>query len=70
MLRFFKKRSVCLRLINTLVHYRKEKKMRVAINGFGRIGRLSFRAMFEKEGIEIIAINATMESKMIAHLLK
>ena len=57
-------------MINTLVHYRKEKKMRVAINGFGRIGRLSFRAMFEKEGIEIIAINATMESKMIAHLLK
>lgn len=44
--------------------------MRVAINGFGRIGRLSFRLMFEKDDIDIVAINARWESKMIAHLLK
>lgn len=44
--------------------------MRVAINGFGRIGRLAFRQMFDKAGIEIVAINDLTNPKMLAHLLK
>lgn len=48
-----------------------EKKVRVAINGFGRIGRLVFRTMFGKEGFEIVAINnRTFDPAMLAHLLK
>ncbi|QIV95672.1 glyceraldehyde-3-phosphate dehydrogenase (NAD+) [Allofrancisella inopinata] len=44
--------------------------MKVAINGFGRIGRLAFRQMFGKDGIEIVAINDLTNPKMLAHLLK
>ncbi|AIT10082.1 glyceraldehyde-3-phosphate dehydrogenase [Candidatus Francisella endociliophora] len=44
--------------------------MRVAINGFGRIGRLAFRQMFDKDGFEIVAINDLTNPKMLAHLLK
>ncbi|QIV94890.1 type I glyceraldehyde-3-phosphate dehydrogenase [Allofrancisella frigidaquae] len=44
--------------------------MKVAINGFGRIGRLAFRQMFDKDGIEIVAINDLTNPKMLAHLLK
>ena len=43
---------------------------RVAINGFGRIGRLAFRQMFEAEGYEVVAINGLTSPKMLAHLLK
>jgi len=43
---------------------------RVAINGFGRIGRLAFRQMFGAEGYEIVAINDLTSPKMLAHLLK
>ena len=42
----------------------------VAINGFGRIGRLAFRQMFEAEGYEVVAINDLTSPKMLAHLLK
>ena len=42
----------------------------VAINGFGRIGRLAFRQMFGAEGFEIVAINDLTSPKMLAHLLK
>ena len=42
----------------------------VAINGFGRIGRLVFRAAVEKGGIEIKAINDLTDAKTLAHLLK
>ena len=42
----------------------------VAINGFGRIGRLAFRQMFEAEGYEVVAINDLTNPKMLAHLLK
>uniref|UniRef100_UPI001EE31A8F glyceraldehyde 3-phosphate dehydrogenase NAD-binding domain-containing protein n=1 Tax=Francisella tularensis TaxID=263 RepID=UPI001EE31A8F len=45
-------------------------KMRVAINGFGRIGRLAFRQMFGKDNIEIVAINDLTNPEMLAHLLK
>ena len=44
--------------------------IKVAINGFGRIGRLAFRQMFGAEGYEIAAINDLTSSKMLAHLLK
>ena len=44
--------------------------VRVAINGFGRIGRLAFRQMFGAEGYEIVAINDLTSPKMLAHLLK
>ena len=43
---------------------------KVAINGFGRIGRFAFRQMFEAEGYEVIAINDLTSPKMLAHLLK
>lgn len=44
--------------------------VRVAINGFGRIGRLAFRQMFGAEGYEIVAINDLTSPKMLAYLLK
>lgn len=44
--------------------------VRVAINGFGRIGRLAFRQMFQAPGYEIVAINDLTDAKMLAHLLK
>ena len=44
--------------------------VRVAINGFGRIGRLAFRQMFGAEGHEVVAINDLTSPKMLAHLLK
>lgn len=46
------------------------KNVRVAINGFGRIGRLAFRQMFDAAGYEIVAINDLTDAKMLAHLLK
>ena len=44
--------------------------VKVAINGFGRIGRLAFRQMFGAEGFEIVAINDLTSPTMLAHLLK
>ena len=44
--------------------------IKIAINGFGRIGRLAFRQMFEAEGYEVVAINDLTSPKMLAHLLK
>ena len=46
------------------------KNVRVAINGFGRIGRLAFRQMFGAAGYEIVAINDLTSPNMLAHLLK
>ncbi|MEM6698508.1 MAG: type I glyceraldehyde-3-phosphate dehydrogenase [Bacteroidota bacterium] len=43
---------------------------KVAINGFGRIGRLTFRNLLEKDGIEVVAINDLTDNKTLAHLLK
>ncbi len=45
-------------------------KKRVAINGFGRIGRLVFREIFELDDIEVVAINNLTDTKMSVHLLK
>ena len=44
--------------------------VRVAINGFGRIGRLAFRQMFNAEGYEVVAINDLTSPEMLAYLLK
>lgn len=45
-------------------------KTRVAINGFGRIGRNAFKVAFERKDIEVVAINDLTDTKMLAHLLK
>jgi len=46
------------------------KKIKVAINGFGRIGRLTFRRLLEKDNVEIVAINDLTDNSTLAHLLK
>jgi glyceraldehyde 3-phosphate dehydrogenase len=46
------------------------KKIKVAINGFGRIGRVSLRVLLKRDNIEIVAINDVTDSKTLAHLLK
>ena len=44
--------------------------VRLAINGFGRIGRLAFRQIFADDSMEIVAVNDLTEPRMLAHLLK
>ena len=46
------------------------KKTRVAINGFGRIGRVFFRSVYNHPTIEVVAINDLADVKTMAHLLK
>lgn len=48
----------------------KKKKIRVAINGFGRIGRNLFRLLWQHDSIEVVAINDVADNKTMAHLLK
>jgi glyceraldehyde 3-phosphate dehydrogenase len=45
-------------------------KIKVAINGFGRIGRLTFKALMHKDNVEVVAINDLTDTKTLAHLLK
>src|ERR1043165_3699137 len=45
-------------------------KTRVAINGFGRIGRNAFKIAFDRDDIEIVALNDLTDTKTLAHLLK
>jgi glyceraldehyde 3-phosphate dehydrogenase len=45
-------------------------KVKVAINGFGRIGRLAFRQIYNMDGIEVVAINDLTKPEVLAHLLK
>ena len=45
-------------------------KIKVAINGFGRIGRIAFRALLNKDNVEVVAINDLTDTKTLAHLLK
>jgi glyceraldehyde 3-phosphate dehydrogenase len=45
-------------------------KIKVAINGFGRIGRIAYRALLSKENVEIVAINDLTDTKTLAHLFK
>lgn len=47
----------------------ENKKVRIAINGFGRIGRAAFKIALEKPGVEVVAINDLTESAILAHLL-
>ena len=44
--------------------------VRIAINGFGRIGRLAFRQVYDDSDIEVVAINDLTDTKTLAHLLK
>ena len=44
--------------------------MKLAINGFGRIGRLTFRNLFGQKGVEIVAINDLTDTQTLAHLLQ
>ena len=44
--------------------------VKVAINGFGRIGRLAFRRIQDVEGIDVVAVNDLTDDEMLAHLLK
>ena len=55
-----------------IIYIWRNSKMavKVAINGFGRIGRLAFRQMFGAEGYEVVAINDLTSPAMLAHLLK
>ena len=46
------------------------EKIRVAINGFGRIGRIATRALLKKKHIEIVAFNDLTDTKTLAHLFK
>ena len=48
----------------------KDKKIKVAINGFGRIGRQAFKIALEKPGLEVVAINDLGSIESIAYLLK
>ena len=52
------------------IYFNTTIMVKVAINGFGRIGRLAFRQMFEADGYEVVAINDLTSPKMLAHLLK
>jgi glyceraldehyde 3-phosphate dehydrogenase len=45
-------------------------KIKVAINGFGRIGRLSYRALLQKDNVEVVALNDLTDTATLAHLLK
>ena len=44
--------------------------LKIGINGFGRIGRVTFRALLEKSGAQVVAVNDLTESKTLAHLLR
>ncbi|MGM0582755.1 MAG: glyceraldehyde 3-phosphate dehydrogenase NAD-binding domain-containing protein, partial [Bacteroidota bacterium] len=44
--------------------------VKVGINGFGRIGRLTFRALLQKNNVEVVGINDLTDTKTLAHLLK
>ncbi len=46
------------------------KKIRLAINGFGRIGRITFRSLINNKNVEVVAINDITDAKTLAHLLK
>ena len=45
-------------------------KIKVAINGFGRIGRLTFKSLLSRPDVEVVAINDLTDNKTLAHLLK
>jgi len=54
--------------LNNFGHY--SLNMKIAINGFGRIGRITLRALLQRPGLEIVAINDLSDTKTLAHLFK
>ena len=44
--------------------------LKIGINGFGRIGRITYRALLEKDGVDVVAVNDLTDSKTLAHLLR
>jgi glyceraldehyde 3-phosphate dehydrogenase len=54
----------------TKIKLRKTMSKKIAINGFGRIGRLTFRYLLDMEGVEVVAINDLTDNPTLAHLLK
>ena len=58
--------------INKLTFNQKDGHVtkRIAINGFGRIGRNAFKIAFDRSDIEVVAINDLTDNKTLAHLLK
>src|SRR5215813_4287479 len=60
-----------LRILNLKnSNYYAMSTVKVAINGFGRIGRLVYRQIYKMEGIDVVAINDLTSPKVLAHLLK
>ena len=53
-----------------MLNFLKKKTMRIAINGFGRIGRNAFKAGWGRKGMEFVAVNDLMKPEVLAHLLK
>ena len=49
---------------------KSSKRTRIAINGFGRIGRLTFRELLKNRKVEVVAINDLTDNATLAHLLK
>ena len=57
-------------IINKFLSHRYMKKINIAINGFGRIGRHVFKLALEKKNLQVVAINDLTDTKTLAHLLK
>jgi glyceraldehyde 3-phosphate dehydrogenase len=53
-----------------MINEKLMEKTKIAINGFGRIGRITFRAILNKSNIDVVAINDLTDSSTLAHLLK
>ncbi len=58
------------KFINNLINYGGLMSIKIGINGFGRIGRLVFKRMFNMGGFDVVAINDLTDSKTLCHLLK
>ena len=57
-------------VVGNLIKKGDEMSKKIAINGFGRIGRNAFKLAFERDDIEVVAINDLTDTKTLAHLLK
>jgi glyceraldehyde 3-phosphate dehydrogenase len=62
--------SITVKPLILLLKFKSMNNVKVAINGFGRIGRLVFRQIYNMEGIEVVAINDLTSPAVLAHLLK
>jgi glyceraldehyde 3-phosphate dehydrogenase len=66
----FKNDYLCMLILKPYKNRFNMGNIKVAINGFGRIGRLTFRASLDRSDIEVVAVNDLTNSKTLAHLLK